>query len=182
MDDRLSFVDVLEIAGFTANSRTAVLVEFCCENLRELALIPRKDLDAAISNLYKALANVTPARDRVCLNDTKCITLNALRIQCLDRINCNAPYTADDIILLIPNVIVHIHNEYLEATLIDSTTKGIGEVAIPKLTSTKWIEFKTALKESLSWIIGKNKIPLTYLIREDTLRGLIVIIRSVWNA
>ena len=103
-------------------------------------------------------------------------------MQCLDRINCNAPYTADDIVSCTPDDIVQICNEYLEATLTDSTTKGIGEVAIPKLTSTKWIEFKTALKESLSWIIGKNKIPLTYLIREDTLRGLIVIIRSVWNA
>ena len=90
MDDRLSFVDVLEIAGFRANARTAI-VEFCCENLRELALLPSKDLDSAISNLHKALANVTPAWDRVRLNATKCITLNALRMQCLDRINCNAP-------------------------------------------------------------------------------------------
>ena len=128
MDDRLSFVDVLEIAGFSDNARTAV-VEFCCEKLRELALLPSKDLDAAISNLHKALANATPGRDRVRLNATKCITLHALQMQCLDRINCNSPYNADDI--------VSIRNEYLEATLTDSTTKELCEVTIPKLTSTK---------------------------------------------
>ena len=64
MDDWLSFVDFLEIVGFIANARTEVF-GFCCENLWELALLPSKDLDAAISNLHKALANVTPARDRV---------------------------------------------------------------------------------------------------------------------
>ena len=87
------------------------------------------DLDTAISNLHKDLANVTPAWDRVWLNATKCITLHALCMQCLDRINYNAPYTSDNI--------VSIHNKYLEATLTDSSTKGLGEVAIPKLTSTK---------------------------------------------
>ena len=60
-----------------------------------------------------------------------------------------------------------MRNEYLESTLAESVTKGLGEVAISKLTSNKWIEFKTALCESLSRIIGKNKIPLTYLIRES---------------
>ena len=166
MDDRLSFVDVLEIAGFSDNARTAV-VEFCCENLRELALLPSKDLDVAKSNLHKALANVTPARDRVWLSATRCITLHALHMQCFDRINCNSPYTADDILSFTPDDIVNTRNEYLEATLTDSTTKGLGEVTIPKLTSTKWIEFKTALKESLSRTIGKNKIPLTYLVRKN---------------
>ena len=104
MNDRLSLVDVLEIAGFKANARTAV-VEFCCENLRELVLLPSKDLDAAISNLHKALANVIPAWNRVCLNATKYITLNVLCMQYLDRINCNAPYTADDIVSLTPDSI-----------------------------------------------------------------------------
>ena len=77
MDGQLSLVDLLEIACFTASARTAV-VEFCCENLRELTLLPSKDLDVAISNLHKALANVTSAWDRLHLNTTKCITLNAL--------------------------------------------------------------------------------------------------------
>ena len=133
MGNQLSFVDVLEIAGVAANARTAV-VEFCCENLRELALFPSKDLDTAISNLHKALANVTPVRDRVRLNATKCITLHALSMQCLDRIDYKSPYTADDILSFTPDDIVNIRNEYLEATLTDSTTKGLGEVTIPKLT------------------------------------------------
>ena len=166
MDDRLSFVDLLDLAGFNANARTAV-VEFCCENLRELALLPSKDLDAAISNLHKALANVTPSRDRVRLNATRCITLHAFRMHCHDRINCDSLYTANDIANLNANDIANIRNEYLESTLADNAAKGLGEVTIPKLTSPKWIEFKTALTESLSRIIGKNKIPLTYLLREN---------------
>ena len=166
MDDRLSFLDVLDIAGFNPNSRTAV-VEFCCETLRELARLPSKDLDAAISNLHKALANVTPVRDRVRLNATRCITLHAIRMQCLDRINCDAPFAANDIPNVTNDDITTFRNAYLEAKLTDATTQGLGEVTIPKLTSTKWIEFKTALTESLSRIIGKNKIPLTYLIRTD---------------
>ena len=64
-------------------------------------------------------------------------------------------------------IILSRRNEYLETTLTDSTTKGLGEVTIPKLTASKWIEFKTALTESLSRIVGKNKIPLSYLIREN---------------
>ena len=60
MDNRLSFLDVLDTAGFNPASRTAIL-EFCCETLSDLARLPSKDLDAAIANLYKALANVTPA-------------------------------------------------------------------------------------------------------------------------
>lgn len=164
MDDRLSFLDVLDIAGFNPNARTAV-VEFCCETLRELARLPSKDLDAAISNLHKALANVTPARDRVRLNATRCITLHAIRMECLDRINCDAPLDANDIVSLTNLDIMSFRNAYLEAKLTDATTQGLGEVTIPKLTAMKWIEFKTALTESLSRIVGKNKIPLTYLIR-----------------
>lgn len=92
MEDRLSFLDVLDIAGFNPAARTAIL-EFCCESLSDLARLPSKDLDSAISNLHKSLANVTPACDRVRLNATRCITLHAIRMQCLDRLNCDAPYT-----------------------------------------------------------------------------------------
>lgn len=73
MDDRLSFLDVLDTAGFPPTTRTAIL-EFCCENLRDLARLPSKDLDSAISNLHKSLANVMPVRNRVHLNATRCIT------------------------------------------------------------------------------------------------------------
>lgn len=166
MEDRLSFLDVLDIAGFNPAARTAIL-EFCCESLSDLARLPSKDLDSAISNLHKSLANVTPARDRVRLNATRCITLHAIRMQCLDRLNCDAPYTNADVGNMTPAHITEARNEYLESTLSDSTTKGLGEVTIPKLTGIKWMEFKTAMTESLSRIMGKNKIPLTYLIREN---------------
>ena len=136
MDNRLSFLDVLDTAGFRPTTRSAIL-EFCCENLRDLARLPSKDLDSAIANLHKALANVTPAQDRVRLNVTRCITLYSIHMQCLDRLNCNDPYTANDIANLTPNDIKAAHNEYLESTLSDSTTKGLAEVTIPKLIGSK---------------------------------------------
>ncbi len=88
-------------------------------------------------------------------------------MQCLDRLNCDALYTDVDVASLTPNDINEARDEYLDSTLSDATTKGLGEVTIPKLTGIKWMEFKTAMTESLSQIIEKNKIPLTYLIRED---------------
>jgi len=87
-------------------------------------------------------------------------------MHCLDRINCDALLTPNDITNIQAGDVADMRNEYLEATLTDFTTKGLGEVTIPKLTATKWLEFKTALIESLSRIIGKNKIPLSYLVRE----------------
>ena len=64
MNNCLSFLDVLDTAGFNPASRTAIL-EFCCQTLSVLARLPCKDLDAAIANLHKALSNVTPAQDCV---------------------------------------------------------------------------------------------------------------------
>ena len=111
MDDRLSFVDVLDLAGFNANARTAI-VEFCCENLGELALRPSKDLDSAIANLHKALTNVTPERNRVRLNATRCITLHAIRMHCLDRVNCDSPLTANDVAALVADDITDIRKTF----------------------------------------------------------------------
>lgn len=90
-------------------------------------------------------------------------------MQCLDCLNWDAPYTVNDIANITPNDINAARNEYLESNLSDSITKGLGEVTIPKLVGNKWMEFKTAMTESLSWIIGKNKIPLTYLVMETAL-------------
>ena len=94
MDTVASFKQMLTTANFGAKTRDAI-TEFCCSSLRELADIPTKDLDASISNLHKSLANIDVVRDRVRLNATKCITLHAIRLHCLDCINCKAEYTAD---------------------------------------------------------------------------------------
>ena len=40
---------------------------------------------------------------------------------------------------------------------------------IPKLKSTTWSEFESAIIEILSRVIGRNDIPLSYVIRDDVL-------------
>ena len=93
-------------------------------------------------------------------------------MQYLDIINYNIPYTADEIIALTFNEIIHIQNEYLETTLADSATKGLGEGDHTKGNLQKEVELKTTLTDSLSHILKKNKIPLTYLIRKNTINDL----------
>ena len=98
----LSFLDVLDIAALNPNARIAV-VGFCCDSLRDLARLPSKDLDAAIVNLYKALSDVTPAQDCVCINATRSITMYVFHI-----IMCRT-YTLDNIDT---DNIINMHNEY----------------------------------------------------------------------
>ncbi len=88
-------------------------------------------------------------------------------MQCHNRLNCDALYTDAEIANLTPNDINEVCNEYLDSTLSDATTKGLGEATIPKLTGIKWMKFKTTMTELLSRIIGKIKILSTYLIREN---------------
>ena len=64
MDTENGLKVVLTLANFGAKSKTAI-IEFICKSTIELANLPTKDLDNGISNLHKALANVTTPRDRV---------------------------------------------------------------------------------------------------------------------
>ena len=77
------------------NARNAI-VEFCAENLADLARLPKKVIDTSIENLYKSLANVTATR-KVRLNATKCTLLHYLRMHFNDRIKYEAPLEAADI-------------------------------------------------------------------------------------
>ena len=62
--------------NFRSNPIIAI-IEFCAENLADLARLPKKTLDTGIENLHKSLANL-PAARRVRLNATKCILLHSL--------------------------------------------------------------------------------------------------------
>ena len=101
------------------------------------------------------------------LNATKCISLHSIRLHFLDRINCDAELIAPQITAIDRNKINEFRSDYLETTLNHEDTKDISTVTIPKLVSSKWTEFKSNMTESLSRIIGENKIPLTYLIRSE---------------
>ena len=166
MDTQNSFKTLLTTARFSAKARDAI-VEFCCDSISELANLPPKDLDQAINNLHKALATQANARDQVRLNATKCISLHSIRLHFLDRINCGAGLLAPKIIAIDRTDLNTFRSDYLEATLYQEDTKGLSTVTITKLVTTKWNEFKSTMTESLSRITGKNKIPLTYLIRDE---------------
>ena len=166
MDSLTSFKSLLATANFATRTCDAI-AEFCCGSARELALLPSKDLDAAIANLHKSLSNAPTANNRVRINATKCILLHSIRVHCLDRINCNAEFTAASIRSLQLADINLMRQDYLDTTLVETEGKGLVEVTIPKLSTHKWIEFKTAMTECLGRTIGKNSIPFTYLIRQD---------------
>ena len=71
MDTQNGFKKILTAVGFAIKAKDTI-IEFSCESLTDLANIPRKNLDS---------------HNRVRLNITKCIILNAIRLQFLDRIN-----------------------------------------------------------------------------------------------
>ena len=166
MDTQASFKSLLTTARFAAKAKDAI-VEFCCDSISELANLPSKDLDQAINNLHKALATQAVAANQVRLNATKCISLHSIRLHFLDRINCDAKLIATQITAIDRDQLTEFRSDYLETTLNHEDTKGLSTVAIPKLVSSKWTEFKSNMTESLSRITGKNKIPLTYLIRSE---------------
>ena len=166
MDTKASFKSMLTTANYSAKAKDSIL-EFCCESLSELANLPSKDLDHAINNLHKALSNSPVVANQVRLNATKCMTLHAIRLHFLDRTNCGSKLDRPQIAALTPNDVKKFRIDYLETTLNDTDTKGLSTVSMPKLVSSKWTDFRTNITESLSRIIGKNKIPLTYLVRDD---------------
>ena len=74
MNSQIEFKALLQTTNFGLNARNAI-VEFCAENIADLARLPKKTLDTGIENLHKSLANLPVAR-RVRLNATKCTLLH----------------------------------------------------------------------------------------------------------
>ena len=73
-------------------------------------------------------------------------------------INMNA-YAIDEI--------NHMRTNYLESRQSNEITTGLGEVKVPKLTPFQWPDFKSAISEYLNRVVGKNTIPLSYVIRKE---------------
>ena len=126
MDIEADFRGLLTTAGFGQRPRNAI-VEFCAENLRELASLPSKELDTAISNLHKALATLPPPQ-RVRLNASRIMLLHAIRQHFLDRLHCQAELEAADIQALQPDDIADMRTEYLELVQTDNATTGLDPI------------------------------------------------------
>ena len=67
MNSQIEFKALLQTTNFGLNARNAI-VEFCAENLADLARLPKKTLDTGIENLHKSLANL-PILRRVKLRE-----------------------------------------------------------------------------------------------------------------
>ena len=139
MDSQIEFTTLLQTMNFGENSRNAI-VEFCAENLADLARLPKKTLDTSIENLHKSFANATAAR-RVRLNATKCTLLHSLRMHFNDRIKCEAPLEATDIQALTIAAISVMKDEYLEAELMMNNESSLLPVVVAKLEPLKWSTF-----------------------------------------
>ena len=84
MDTEVGFRALLQIAGFGQRPIQAI-IDFCCDCINDMANLPTKDLDNAITTLHKSLSNLAPA-SRVRLSASRVMILHSLRQHFLDRI------------------------------------------------------------------------------------------------
>ena len=166
MDTEASLVRILTTASFVPKARNAI-IEFCCGSLTELANLPRSDLDSGVANLHKALSTIPNARDQVRLRASKILTLHAIRIHFLDRINCAALLNATEIGAITTDNINEMRDDYLESTRSQGSSSSLEPIKIPKLDNKNWPNFKSAIEEHFGRVLGRDKIPLSYVIRNN---------------
>jgi len=152
-------------AGFSLRAQTTV-IKFCCKSLSELNVMSVGYLDMGIVNLHKAISSLN-AINHVRLNVSKCMNLHSICQHFLDRVKWHAPLDGTDILALRLVGINATKAEFVESTQLIVPTIGLGDVKIPKITHLKWPKFKSALTKLLGQVVGQNKIPLLYVIREN---------------
>ena len=86
MDTEVSFRSVMTTANFSRGARTAIIA-YCCETLRELAHLPRAELNTSLTNLHKGQAQVANVAQRVRLNATKITLLHAISLHFKTELN-----------------------------------------------------------------------------------------------
>ena len=91
--------------------------------------------------------------------------LHSIRRHFSNRIKCDAPVEAVEIVALTYDDIQTMRKHYLESEQA-KTTKGLSSVEMKKLSPLKWPQFKSGIIEILGRTIGRNGIPLIYVIRE----------------
>ena len=141
------------------------IIEFCCDNLNDLAVMSIKDLDIVIANLRKTMSGL-PANRRDRLNISKCIFLHASSLHFYNRSLCATPLQPADIAALVADYISAMKTNYAVSTLGQATT-GLGDVKLPKMIHLKWPEFKSSLNELLGQLFGQNRTLLLYVICDN---------------
>ena len=165
MDSIAAFERLLSRMGLS-EAQTNAFVEFGCDTLTDLATFTYEDIEKTISVIHKTYAT---GRTQVRFNVITKIKLKALAMHFKDRVRC---YDA----LLNVQRIDGIDDETVDDFVADfreeedsSQRENIDDlpsIEIGKLSRKNWRSFNTAFTETLSRTIGRNKLPLTYVIRE----------------
>ena len=154
-------------ANFGSRVQIAI-IDFSCSMLVELAHLQRLEMNTNITNMHKTLANLPTVAHRVRLNATKITLLHAISLHFLHRIKCNALPTTEELVALTAYDVEEMRTHCNESQQVYATDR-LSIVKIPKLKTTNWLEFKSAINKTLSRATGPNKIPLSYVIRTDVI-------------
>jgi len=133
----------------------------------DFANLPPKYLDRSISNLHKSLLSIDNPTYCVKFNATKFSTLHAIQIYFLDQINCNTEPELADVTALDVDDAKFMWQDYIEHIQPLALTEGLGTVTIPKLILSDRTDFKLVVIKYMRWSIGRNGIPLLYVISES---------------
>lgn len=136
-----------------------------CENLLSLTSEDVKELFQSIESLNRNLN----ANQIVRITTTMKKRFEALRKELKMRRSCTDDYNEAQLNAITTETLdswVTKHNEW-DALTSSKNASSLPDVTIPKLTQANWREWKNSFSNSLSRIIGDNKIPLTYIIRDE---------------
>ena len=136
-----------------------------CENLVSLTSEDVKELFQSIESLNRNLN----ANQVVRITTTMKKRFEALRKELKMRRSCTDDYDEAQLNAITTETLdswITKHNEW-DALTSSKSTSTLPEVTIPKLTQANWREWKNSFSNSLSRIIGDNKIPLTYIVRDE---------------
>ena len=85
---------------------------------------------------------------------------------------CDAPLGATAIAVLTLDNIAVMRDEYIESTQLQDSTPSLKTIIIPKLDNENWLNFEYMVVKCFSRALGRDKVPLTYIIRENDVINL----------
>ena len=73
--------------------------------------------------------------------------------------------------LTLDNIAV-MRDEYIESTQLQDSTPSLKTIIILKLDNENWLNFESTVVKCFSRALGHDKVPLTYIIRENDVINL----------
>ena len=170
MDNTPALIGILTRIGLTTDRQRTAIIDNGFQNLEDLMSLDKDDLKnlwSSISDLNRNLA----AADVIRISNIIKKRIESLRLELIMRENCNSQYNAIDLPAIDrdeTNSLVTKHSDWKE---LKESRKGteLPDINVPKLKSDNWKEWKDSFSELLLRTIGKNEIPLIYIIRETAI-------------